>query len=102
MYVRNHAPCNCENGKYLESIMDDTAIICDEVIDAGADAKAKQNDEEKRTVSKNFNEKNITCKRQNFYILFAFYSVIDSCYYLLLCNKISSKTKTFIIILVNK
>ena len=31
-YVWNPATCNCENGKYLASIMDDSAIICDEVI----------------------------------------------------------------------
>ena len=37
--------------------MDDLAIICDEVIDV------------KET---NFNEKNITCKTQSFYILLTF------------------------------
>ena len=31
-YVWNHATCNCENGKYSASIMDDSTIICDEVI----------------------------------------------------------------------
>ena len=31
-YVWNHTKCNCENGKYLASIMDDSTIICDEVI----------------------------------------------------------------------
>ena len=30
-YVRNPATCSCENGKYLASIMDDSAIMCDEV-----------------------------------------------------------------------
>ena len=24
--------CNCENGKYLASIMDDSAIMCDKII----------------------------------------------------------------------
>ena len=42
--------CICENGKYLASIMDDSMI----------------------TVMKNFNEKNITCKIQSFYILLTF------------------------------
>ena len=41
--------------KYLASIMD--KIICDEIIDI------------KET---NFNEKNVTCKTQNFYILLTF------------------------------
>ena len=42
-------------------------------------------------------------KTQNFYILLAFnhYSVMDSCYYLLLSDKISSKTKAFITILID-
>ena len=30
-YVWNSATCSCENGKYLASIMDNSAIICDEV-----------------------------------------------------------------------
>ena len=33
-YVWNPATCNCENGKYLASIMDDSAIMCDEIIDS--------------------------------------------------------------------
>ena len=31
-YFWNSATCNCENGKYLASIMDDSVITCDEVI----------------------------------------------------------------------
>ena len=65
-YVWNPSTCNCENGKYLSSIMDDLAIMCDEIIDA----EAKSNNEE--TVPTNFNEKKATCKTQNFYILVAF------------------------------
>ena len=42
------------------------AIMCDEVIDADAEAKSndevKSNDEETKIVPTNFNEKNITCK----------------------------------------
>ena len=33
-YVWNPSTCYCENGKYLTSIMDNSAIICDEVIEA--------------------------------------------------------------------
>ena len=50
-YVWNPATCSCEKA----SIMD--KIICDEIIDV------------KET---NFNEKNITCKTQSFYILLTF------------------------------
>ena len=60
-YAWNLATCNCENDNYLESIMDDSAIICDEVI--------KSYDEEIKTIQASFNEKNITCKTQSFYIL---------------------------------
>ena len=44
--------------------MDDSVIICDEVIES--------QDEEIKTIPTNFNEKNKTCKAQNFYILLAF------------------------------
>ena len=58
-YVRNPATSNCENGKYVASILDDTVIMCDEVIDSY----------EQET---NFNEKKVACKTQNFNILLAF------------------------------
>ena len=32
-YVWNPATCNCENGKCLASIMDDSVITCDEIIE---------------------------------------------------------------------
>ena len=52
-YIWNPATCNCKNGKYLASIMDDSAITCDEIIDA----EAKSHDEETKTVPTKFNEK---------------------------------------------
>ena len=51
--------------KYLASIMDDSVMICDEVI--------KSYDEEIKSIPTNFNEKNITCKTQSFYFLLAFF-----------------------------
>ena len=30
----NPCTCSCENGKYLASIIDDSTIICDEVIES--------------------------------------------------------------------
>ena len=66
MYVKNivsnPALCKCKNWKYLASIMDDLAIICDEVIDT---------DDETKAIPTNFNEKKVTCKMQNFYHLLA-------------------------------
>ena len=58
-YVWNPATCNCKNEKYLASIMDDSAISCDEIIESS--------DEET-----NFNEKKATCKKKIFYILLTF------------------------------
>ena len=55
-YIWNPPTRNCENGKYLASIMNDSAITFDEVIESY--------DEET-----NFNEKKAVCKTQNFYIL---------------------------------
>ena len=75
-YMRNLATCSCENGKHLASVIADSMILCDEIKDADAEPKkydeAKSNNEETKTVRTNFNEKNVACKTQNFYILFAF------------------------------
>ena len=43
-YVWNPATCKCENWKYLASIMDDSAIICDEFTDADTDEEANSYD----------------------------------------------------------
>ena len=32
-YIWNPATCSCENGNYLASIMDDSAIMCDGIIE---------------------------------------------------------------------
>ena len=58
--VWNLATCNCENEKFLANTMDDSVIICDEIIDA--DVKAKWHDEETKMFSTNFNEKKAICK----------------------------------------
>ena len=64
-YVWNPATCNYEYGKYLASIMDDSAITCDEL-----NAKLSPKDDEEKA---NFNKKQITCITQNFRILIAFF-----------------------------
>ena len=55
--------------------MDDSTIICDEVI--------KSYDEEIKTIRTNFNEKKVTCKTQFFLyftcIFINYYSIIDRC-----------------------
>ena len=60
-YIWNPATCSCENAKYLASIIDDSVITCDKIID-----------EETKTVTTNFSEKNAICKTKIFYILLAF------------------------------
>ena len=32
-YVQNPARCSCENSRYAESIIDDSVICCDEIIE---------------------------------------------------------------------
>ena len=56
------------NDKYLASIIDNSVIRCNEIIDA----VAKSYDEEAKTVSTNFNEKREPVKQKNsmFYLLF--------------------------------
>ena len=53
-----------ENGKYLGSIMGDSAITCDEVIESY--------DKETKTIPTNFSGKKAIFKMKNFYILLAF------------------------------
>ena len=52
-YVWNSATCNFENGKYLASIMDNSPIPCDEIIEPS--------DKETKATPTNFNEKKATC-----------------------------------------
>ena len=61
-YTWNPATFSCKNGKYLASIIDSSVITCDEIIDAV----------ETKTVTTNFNEKNIICETKSFYILLVF------------------------------
>ena len=63
-YISNAPTCNYKNWKYLASVMDDLTIICDEVIESC--------NEKIKAISLNFNEKEVTCKTQSFYILLAF------------------------------
>ena len=67
-YVWNLAIRNCGNGKYLASIMDNLAIICDEVI--------KWYDAEIKTTPTNFKILKFLC----FTCIFInYYNIIDSC-----------------------
>ena len=58
-YVWKPDSFNCENGKYLASIMDDSAIMCDEITESYAKPSPKNDKEET-----NFNEKKQPVKRK--------------------------------------
>ena len=67
-YIWNHVTC-CKNGKYLASIIDDSVITCDEILDA----EVKLQDEETETIPTKFNGKNIAIKakkKKKFYSFF--------------------------------
>ena len=52
-YIWNPSTYSCENGKQLASIVDDSAIMCNEIIDAGG----KLNNEETKIIPTNLSEK---------------------------------------------
>ena len=69
--------------------MDDSVIMCDEVIESYEEAKLFEQILMKR-------KETIKCKIYITYIFFNYYNIIGSCQYLLLFHKIFVKTKTFI------
>ena len=63
-YIWNPSTCSSKNRNFLSSVIDDSAITLDEVIEP--------HDEERETIPTNFNENKAACKTQNVYILLAF------------------------------
>ena len=63
----NPTTCSCENGKYLASVIDDSAITCDEVIESY----------EKDAEAKLYNKTNFNEKKAIGFINYC--SIIDSC-----------------------
>ena len=95
-YICNPAACSCKNGKYVEGIIDDSVIVCDEIIEETKTVPTK-------IISTNFKEISIIGNLWNkkiryFTYLFITYfsSIFDSFYHLLLHDRTSSKTKRFI------
>ena len=60
-YIWNPRTCTCENGKVLESIIRDLVFTCDEIL------------EMTKTIPTNFNENEIACNTEKFYILVNFF-----------------------------
>ena len=52
-YVWNASTCNWENGRYLESITDNSAIVCDEVIESH-DEETNFNDKKNNLLNAKF------------------------------------------------
>ena len=71
-YIWNPATCSCENGKYVGSIIDDSVIMHDEIINMTKTVPSKITST--KTVQTNFNnnKKKIACKTRQFYILRTF------------------------------
>ena len=88
-YIWNPFTCSCQSGKYLASIIDNSVITCDEIIE-----------EEIKTITTKFNEKNVIYKTKNIYILLIFILITVplltavSIYYYLI--KYRGKQKIFI------
>ena len=59
-YIWNRSTCSCRNDNYLACIIEDSVMSCDKIM------------EETKTALTTFNEEEVTCKTQNFYILLAF------------------------------
>ena len=72
-YVWNPATCNCENGKYLASTINDSAIICDDVIDADAKLSPKDNNDEKNLFQQFLMKRRLPVKHKIFIFYLHFY-----------------------------
>ena len=73
-FYLNPAACSCQNGKYLVSIMDDSVIMCNEIIESYKEAmhtKAKSND-----VKKNYSSR-FQWKEKNAKILYFTSAIIN-------------------------
>ena len=53
----NPVTCSCENGKYIGSVIDDSVIMCDEIIEETKNILTKT--VLTKTVPRNFNEKQV-------------------------------------------
>ena len=64
-YIWNPATYSCKNEKYLASIMEDSVITLDEIIQS-------YDNKETKTILTDINEKKPICKTQNVYIYSTF------------------------------
>ena len=98
-YIWSLATCNWENGKYLASIMDDSVIMCYEIIESyeeDADAEVKSNDEAKSYGKTSFNWKKAACLLLKFLLITIALLIAVGIYCYLIIYQ--AKTKKFITI----
>ena len=55
--MQNPVTCSCENGKCIGSVIDDSVIMCDEIIEETKNILTKT--VLTKTVPRNFNEKQV-------------------------------------------
>ena len=68
MIIWNFRACICDNGVYLKSVIDESVITYDEITEVKKTNPIK-------TIPTNFEEKKVTCKTENLYILILFYQL---------------------------
>ena len=76
------AKCTYENGKYVESIIDNSVIMCDEIIDlvqSATLATTKQQNSKNRFNKKCFNKKHLNKFLYFTHLFINYFSIIDSC-----------------------
>ena len=69
MIFWNFRACICDNGVYLKSVIDESVITYDEITEVKKANPIK-------TIPTNFEEKKVTCKTENLYILILFYQLL--------------------------
>ena len=69
-YIWNYAKCARESSKYIARIIEDSVIICDQIIKLERPEKATKTSIRK-IIPTNFNKKKVVCKMKNFFFLLA-------------------------------
>ena len=66
-YIWNPSTCTCKNSKYLASIIDDSVITCDEIMETTIKIQWKsfqQKRFQQKTITSNFNKKRQLVKQK--------------------------------------
>ena len=86
--IWNPVRCSCQNRKYLASILDNSVITSDEIIDV----ETKSYNQETKRISKD-----IICEAKRFYLLLAFLLITGALLKKLTLKKLISKIARVII-----